>query len=492
MKRCVVTVLASIFLCSLLAQTQTLPEIRVSGESDIRAYLYKRSLLFSPLMSVQDSLPAIIPSGKVEHSKSTRPASIPKKGFLQLEANAGFGLNSYLSIYPQASSFHSISHHMNLRAPETSLMSFQNYLVVSGELIPYLPVVFKIDHTNTKASNYKGSYFESTLVHHRAGLDLGYFRMNELMLGIGLSNLRQDVYNSSFNKDYFDVSFSERLTVGSLDIKTKVISQAGETGIQIAPLLKEEAYNLSGIRLHVLADAYRLIPSLEFHYRHQLSDSGVFSFSNIPRLESNSFTSLLERGPWIQFSDAHCLQKTPVNLRTALEYRYPQTNEFSLRSFTISNSTRYDVHSPLLTASTTYGVPTIDYTDVASSQTAVEAFFAVKDFSFYQDVVVDLAYLPNQSMHRVGYKPILSLNTNADYRYRGWTYSVDISQNYFSKDHTGRNMSEAINANVGFEYRKANSALYAQLSNIFNHRHWVFTEHPSQKRNIFLGLKHRF
>jgi hypothetical protein len=476
----------------LQAQTQTLPDIRVIGNSDLKTYLYKRSLLFSPLTNSTDSLPVFIPMGLRDSTDVKKATPKPRLGYLQFEANAGFGLNSYFSFYPRDSGFHNISHHMNLRAPEVNLLSFQNHLVIGGDMIPQLPVVFKFDHANTKAKDYKGSYFETELTHHRATLDLDFVQLNELLLSFGFTNLRQKIRFDNYNRDYIDFHTRARILRSNLDIKTNVICQAGEVGVGLAPLINWEPGSFSQIRFHILADAYRVIPSLEFNVRHQLSDSGVISISNTPLIESHSFTSLLEGSQWIQFSDAHKLQKSPINLNTSLDYRFPLTSSFSLNKMSISNKTMYDVHSPVLATGATYGVPLVQFVDVASSQTSFLAFFKMRDFSLLQELCVDLAYLPNQSMHRVGYRPILKLETNLDYYANDWVFSIDVIQDYFTKDHTGRNLSESINGNLGVEYRKGDSSLYAIAANIFNHRQWAFSEHPSYKRNIFMGAKHRF
>ncbi len=492
MKRFVIAIIGSALFCLLQAQTQVLPDIRISGDSDLKTYLYKRSMLLSPLTHTADSLPAFIPTGLRDSTFVTKTRPEPRFGYLQFEANAGFGLNSFFSFYPRESGFHNVSHHLNLRAPEVNILSFQNHLVIGGDLIPRLPVVFKFDHSNTKAKDYKGSYFETELTHHRANLDLDYVQLKELLLSVGFSNLRQNILYSDYNRDYIDFHSMARILVSTMDIKTNLICQASEAGVDFAPLINWEPASFSQIRFHILADAYRVIPSFEFNLRHHLSDSGVISISNTPQIESHSFNSLLEGSQWIQFSDAHKLQKSPLNLKTSLDYRYPLSSSFSLSRMTITNNTRYDIHSPLLVSSTVYGVPLVEFVDVASSQTSVMAFFKMRDFTLNQELTVDLAYLPNQSMHRVGYRPVLKLETNLDYFTKDWVISMDIIQDYFTKDHTGRNLSEAINGNLGIEYHKGDSALYAIAANIFNHRQWAFSEHPSFKRNLYMGVKHRF
>ncbi|MDD2228323.1 MAG: hypothetical protein PHY48_02800 [Candidatus Cloacimonetes bacterium] len=492
MKKFMVLIIGFFMLATVYAQTQILPDIRVSGESDIRTYLYKRSLNLSPLVSLGDSLPSFIPSHYAVQTKHITPSHVRNNGYFQFEANAGFGLNSYFSFYPKDSWLHKISHYMDLRAPETTLISFRNHLYAGGEFIPNNPFVLRLDHTNTKANNYKGSYYESSISHHRESIDLGSIQLKEINWQLGITDIRQEVIFENFNKDYYDAYLSQQILVGSTNTNTKAICQSGEFGAQIAPLINWEPFNISHIRIHLLADAYRFIPSVEFNFKHQISDSGKLRINNTPSLDSNSFNSILEKGAWIQFSNAHKLMKTPLNLKSSLEFTYPSDVDFSLKSLIVSNLLKYEAQSPILVSGSTYGVAYVDFVDVASSESTVEAFFLIKNFGLSQELKVDLAYLPAESMHRVGYRPILSLTTHSNYSMNNWLFSLDISQNYFTIDHRGRDLSETIIGNLGVEYSLDGSTLYAELANIFNQHHWEFSEHPSRKRNIFLGLKHRF
>ncbi|MCK9310588.1 MAG: hypothetical protein M0P99_09980 [Candidatus Cloacimonetes bacterium] len=492
MKRIIVLTIGLLVLVALYAQTQNLPDISVKGESDIRTFLYKRALHLSPLVSLGDSLPSFIPAYTVVQSVKPNKIKDVNNGFFQFEANAGFGLDSFFSFYPKDSWIHKFSHYMDLRAPETSLISFRNHLSVGGELDPNLPFVFRLDHTTTKTNNYKGSYAETSLAHYNELIELGAIQLKDINWQLGVSNIRQEVLLDDFNKDYYDAYLSQQIKVGATNTNARFICQAGEFGMQLAPLINWEPQDITNIRFHLLADAYRFIPSVEFQYKHQISDSGKLIINNYPSLDSNSFNSILEKGAWIQFSNAHKLMLTPLKLKTSLEYTYPASNDFSLRSLLVKNLLKYEAQSPILASGSTYGVASVDFFDIASSETSVEAFFKMKDFGLNQELKVDLAYFPGYSMRRVGYIPILTLTTNANYCMKNWLFSIDICQNYFTIDHAGKHLSETVIGNLGVEHSLDGSTIYAELANILNQHQWEFSEHPSRKRNIFLGLKHRF
>ena len=103
--------------------------------------------------------------------------------------------------------------------------------------------------------------------------------------------------------------------------------KSGDFGIQIANVYNGDIMDISKPGIHLLVDAYTIVPSLEFLYRYPITGWGVLSLSNVPLLEGNDYLSFLEATPWISFSDAQKLKKTPLNFMQVLNL-YPQNNFF--------------------------------------------------------------------------------------------------------------------------------------------------------------------
>lgn len=490
--RSAIFLILSIWACVLYSQVQNLPDIKVSGQSELKPMMFKRTAVLNPLISKGDSLPSFVPNNNIDEETNDDKSSPKVTGFAQLEINAAFGVNSFVSLFPDNSNLHSVSHLMRFEAPRTNTISIQNHLNIGGELLPSFPVGFKLDHASIKSENFKANHFLTKLAHHRANLVLGEVSLFDLHAHIGLANLRQTVRSDDYNKDFLDLSYSSRMQIGSFDSRIKFITHSENPGIQIAPKLKWEPFDAEDVRIHLLADEYRVIPSLEFKYRTPTIEKAYISISNSPLLSSDEFTSILENSPWIRFDDNHKLEKTPLNLTASVEYWYNKQPEFSLRSLKISNNSKYSIHSPVLTGSNVYGVAALNYCDVASNTSSVEASFLMNNFLLTQNLELDFSYIASESMRRAPYRPILGMSTRASFTQKTWSYLLEVSQQYFKKDHLGYNQPEAVIGNIGIEYRKDNSLIYAQLSNIFNHRQWYFSEHPSKKRNLYLGLKLRF
>lgn len=476
----------------LYSQTQTLPDLRVTGDNGYKAYLYKRSLMFSTLETESDSLPYFIPMGNTS-AEPTKPKQAKKPlGYAQLEGNSDFGLNSFVSLYPNNNQIYNVNHHLDLRAPEANLTSMRNTLYIGGELAPSMPSGLKLNQASSKSSNFSSSLFDITLVNRRAQLDYSSFQINDFNLKLGYNYLKQENLGSVYQRDYLNVNLLGNILSGWLDANSNLVIHSAEFGIQVAPKINWNILDGSNIRAHVLADKYCFIPSIGFLYRTPLSFGGVLSLSNTPGLESNDNVSQLDNSSWVQFGDKHKLQKTPLNLQGTLEFIHPDSWNYTLTRLSISNLIRYDVHKPALVSGLNYGVAEVDYIDVISSLSSVEAMFKLGKVTYHQGVNVDLAYKPRDFYFRVPYRPSLKLDSKFSYGYQNWHTNFGLEQNYFTKDHQDRNLPEFVNFYLGVEYSKGGSAIYTQLDNLLDQPSISFTEQPLKGRNIYLGLKHRF
>ncbi len=480
------------FILSVSAQTQDFPDLSVQGESGIKTHLNKHPVPLAPLVSVSDSLPPYVPSGLMTLAPEVASASKVLNGYLQLELNTSVGVNSYLSFYPNNSSIYAVSHRMNLKAPKTDLLSLQNYISMGADLSKDIPLVFRLEHNSSKAPDYKASMLDFSVSHHRQKLDYKSLRFKDLYLKLGLNGVRQDILTNEKYDSYISLAISERLVYEKMDMYSKILSYSGDVGIQIAPKLMVELPQLNNLRFHILADKFRVLPSISFLYRNQLSDLLVFSAANDPYIVENGVAEIMDEKPWVQLEGKHKLDKAPVNISTSFELRYPQSDLMSMSSLKLNSNLRYDIHSPQLSQGAVYGVPLLYFTDVSLFTNSLEAFFEMRDFSFKQAIQTQLGYLPQDNWYRAGYIPVLNLSSYIDYRYLDWTFSVDLQQNYFTKDHNGKNLPESVIVDICAEYRNGDTSFYTQLANLLNHQQWVFTEYPATKRNLFVGIKHRF
>ena len=492
MKRTLLIITLALTLSLLFSQTQELPDLTVSGESSFKPFLYKRSLLFSPELNMGDSLPAFVPPGVPLTEKPKPLSSMKHRSYLQFEGNMDFGVNSFISYYPDSSILNALTYTLDMRSPISEMLSVHNNLFLGTEFSANFPFSLRFQNVSSQADDFDNTVLDFTFSHHRSDLTVGSVSFKDISAQLGYNYLYQKNLKKPYKCNYLNVYLASCLEEEILNWKTKFMVKSGDFGIQIAPVYNGDIMDFSQPGIHLLADAYTIVPSLEFLYRYPITGWGVLSLSNEPLLEGNDYLSFLEATPWISFSDAHKLKKTPLNFNAGVEYLYPQKINFSLNRINIKNNLRYEIDSPVFISTSNYRIPTLRYTDVFSNLTSVEAFFKLDKLIMHQGLELELPYLTESDFTRAPYRPLLNLDSRFSYKYRDWFFNLDILQHYFSKDHCGRNLPEAIIFNLGAEYHKDNSAVYAQLANLFNRKEWVFSEQPGKGRNLYIGLKHRF
>lgn len=492
MKRSIFTIALLIILEVLTAQVQEQPELLVTGENSFKPYLYRRSLLFSPLPDMGDSLPAFVPYVSPEPEKQTEVQTIKHRCYMQFEGNVDYGFNSFISYYPSSSLINALTNTLDMRSPIPELLSIHNNLFLGALINPEFPLSLRIQNVSSQGDDYDNTMMDFNISYYRPYFELSETNFKDISAQLSYSYLYQKIAEVPYKRNYLNLYLASSMEIEPWDIKAKLLTKEGDAGIQIASLYQDEFKRFPKVGINLTADAYNVIPSIEFLYRYPVNGFGVFSLANEPLLESNDYLSFLEASPWIAFSDAHKLKKVPLNLITSLDYLYPEKLNFSLARLNLQNKLLYEVDSPVLINSVVYRIPSVRYTDIFSNQTTLDAFFKLDKLNMHQDIELDLAYLSKDNYERVPYRSLLNLDSRFSYNYDDWFFNLDILQHYFTKDHLGNDLPEAFVLNIGAEYNRDDSAIYVQLANLFNRKQWVFSEQPGRGRNFYLGVKHRF
>jgi hypothetical protein len=170
------------------AQTQELPDMRIIGESGVKAYLYKRALLFSPVYGVIDKLPAFLPSGVLRPIPKSPNKEMKHRSYLQLEVNSGLGASSYLSLYPKSDHFTGVSHHLQLKSPDSRWTSLQNNLFVGMKPIRELPLSLRVVQQSATSPGFNSQNVDVSMAHYRPQWQLSEnTKISDMNLQIGYS-----------------------------------------------------------------------------------------------------------------------------------------------------------------------------------------------------------------------------------------------------------------------------------------------------------------
>lgn len=477
-------------------QTQTLPDISISGESAVKPHLKKRSLPFPETKTNPDSLSGLLPRSLDLPLPDTRPVPINHHGFLKAEVNSDLGFSTYLSFYPRLALLRRISHQFDYQVPQFHTITDTRYLkhsFAAGMAISdSVSLVAKADYQDSDRYNYAAKLWEFSLDSHVPLLPLGNLRFRELTLQAAYSDLQQQLLTNESETADLNFMLSSKAQYRWLDIKSKYQYSYGVGGVYIAPALKWEPLGIKELRAAFIADSDQLIPSLEFHSRTALSDGLSFIIANDPALGASTRFDQLNRHPWLQLDKHLQLSKIPLDLTASLELLKAGSNIHSSSRFILSNHLTYSLDASILKSSSVFGVAAIDYADIIHNSTSFSLLIRKRNLVWRQAANVDLAYIAEHDYYRAPYIPMFIVDTYLGYTFRRLQVEAAFIQHYNTHNHLGNSLPEALIFNLGVEYRIRRSILYLALNNLLDKQQYLFSEYPASGVNLLAGFKQRF
>lgn len=109
---------------ALQAQIQVLPDIDVSGDSQIKIFLYKKALPYSRESIARDSISAFVPSS-LPYLELLQSDPIPKSfsHYLHLQGDTSLGLDAYYKYYPALKAVSNVNATLSMRLPKQNMHS---------------------------------------------------------------------------------------------------------------------------------------------------------------------------------------------------------------------------------------------------------------------------------------------------------------------------------------------------------------------------------
>lgn len=490
---------ALLFLClqfQLAGQTQTLPDISVSGESEIKPHLQKRILPFSAALEKPDSLSGFLPQSLDLPLPDNRP--IPKNlhGFLLAEGNSDLGFDTYLSYYPHLARLRRISHQFNYQVPQFNSITDTRYLkhsFTAGMAISdSVPLVIKADYFDSHRVQYAAKVMEFSLDNHIPRFHLGKLHFRELTLQAAYSDMHQQLLHSEAEYADLNIRLSATGKYRGLDIKSKYQNSFGVGGAYIAPALNWEPWGIKELRAAFIADSGQLLPSLEFHSRTALSEGLSLIITSDPSLGTQSRFDQLNRHPWLQLNRHPQITKTPLDLTATLELLQAGNNVLSSSRFLISNRLAYSLDARLLKSSSVFGVAATENADLLQNSTGLSYLYRNRNLVWRQAANVDLAYLSDRDYERAPYISLFTIDSQLGYTYQRWHFEAEFIQHYNSHNHLGKSLPEALILNLCAEFHIKRTILYLALNNLLDKQQYQFSEYPASGVNLYFGFKQRF
>jgi len=477
---------------ALGAQIQDLPDLQVSGEADVRSFLNKRALLFAPLSSEPESLAAYLPQSLWQDVPTPKVKAAFPRSYLQLEANTGLGVVSYFNHHSASSSLQSLSHQLDLWNPNDSLLAFQTRFRAGVDIADRFPITLDAVWHNNTAPDYRVSSLSFLAAHFRPELQLARVKLQNYNLQISGEYLRQRELPFHYHAQSVNIQAAGIASSGVMDLKHLLLLSGGKVGGMALPGINWHPWGIISLRPGFVADQYAIAPTLDFLYRTTLSEGLSLKVENKPTINANKPNDILVDTPWVDLSGKYRLSPVPLNLSCIAEMVHFPGYRLPLGRIVLENNLAYTINALRLDTGIKEGIPLLVYNDLIQNSTTASAMLRIGDLTVHQELAVNLAYLPEKHYQRAAYQPLLKVTTQADYSLGHYLLHANLLQSYFSKDHKGADLPEAVICDLAAEYLLGDKSLYVNLSNLFDLPVITYTQYPTRGRALFLGLKYRF
>jgi hypothetical protein len=493
--RYITTILLLLLLSSLAAQIQVLPDIEVSGESQVKIFLYKKALPYSTQALAGDSLRAFLPQSLPEPI----PAEIlllklPLRHYLHAEASSRMRLEAdyrYLSPHPNITS---LGLGMSLYAPKGNLLSnhyrgFSNFLAPSEE-----DIALNLRYYNSDGSGLNSEFGAADLQVYKEQYRFDRFNLNRVSTGFGVYGIKQS--NAGLGLDRWGLKFSHQsvFDLPDYDWGNRIYLHKGYAAWH--SYLDLELMMFDKASMNVIYDGEHFLPVPGFVWRYITDFDQQFSISNDPQTWPNDYAPALEKYRWafLKYAPSIAPNTTiPLNLSFRLEDYQSTSSQSFLRKFAVENRSQYRLNEALPTISNNPDIPGLYFDDVFSNESMITASFGQGSVTFDQSFALDLAYLSSQDWRRVPYNALLKAESAIRYAAYPYVADVALNQHYFTLDHLQQDLPEVFDLSLGAAYEfGAFDQVYIRLENLLNAYNRPFKTLPNRGFSITVGIHHRF
>ncbi|MCB5261085.1 MAG: hypothetical protein LHW48_11570 [Candidatus Cloacimonetes bacterium] len=491
MKKLIIILIVVLF-SKLWAQIQVLPDLEVSGESQVKIFLYKKALPYSQESSSQDSLRAFVPQ--------SLPSSIPYpelevkhpfQHYVYAAANSRMGLDSEYKFMPNNKNLSFAGLGLSLRAPKGNLLSnhflaYGAYRLDSGE-----DLALYIKHYNADGSGIESDFSSASFFVYKDHIPVKYFDINKM------SNefvaLYKDQDNRGLTNEHSSLGFRHQseLSFHKIDIGSRINAVEGRSSWQIYAAPEIEFFDK--ISMNFMYDCFRFMPALGFNWRYITDFDQQFSITNDPIININSYAEGLEKYRWLFYNTKPLHSMVPINLCIRLEDFMPLNNKSFIRSFAIQNHTQFRYDDMLLRDSFNTDIPVAYYENVFLNSTGIDAGFGQGKFEYDQSLSINLSYRSQQNWIRKAYEPLVKAQSAIRYKAFPYTIELSLDQHYFSLDHHQKALSEVFDLSIkgNYEFDKY-SNVFIQVANMLNSKIVLFDSLPRMGVTLHAGISHRF
>lgn len=490
MKRCLL--LLMLLWTALQAQIQVLPDIDVSGDSQIKIFLYKKALPYSRESITSDSISAFVPSS-LPFLEPPQSDPIPKsfRHFLHLQGDTRLGLDAYYKYHPSLKTVSAANAMASMRLAKKNMHSYHGGLGLGFALGERGALDFGVKHFDTEMQDLDSEYTMASLASYHDKLGPMGLNIRQMSNEIRGYQIEQDDSGVAFKSNGLGFTHQSLLDLAGFTWGNRLYLYSEKPVLH--SFIEVHHDKMDKFSIHVIHDGYSFYPVPGFHWHYNTNFDQQLSILNSPETKGNDHYELLEEYRWLSFDALRRNTTIPLNLKIALEDTHSSHKSFSLHRFLLANTTKYKVNAPVLRDSPNPEVPELYYSDVFSNESGIYLSFGEGKLVFDQAIVLSLGYMTNEDWLRQPYNPLLKVESTLIYRNLPFEAGLGINQHYFALDHYQKPLPELIDISINAAYDLSlHTQVYLRAENLLNSPKWQFKSLPRQDTSLYAGFVQRF
>ncbi|MCB5265972.1 MAG: hypothetical protein PHG34_05650 [Candidatus Cloacimonetes bacterium] len=476
---------------ALQAQIQVLPDIDVSGDSQIKIFLYKKALPYSRESIARDSISAFVPSS-LPYLELPQSGPIPKSfsHYLHLQGDTSLGLDAYYKYYPALKAVSNVNATLSMRLPKQNMHSHHGGLGLDFGLDDKEALELSFKHFDTEMKGLDSEYTMASLTSYHDKLELKNLNIRQMSHEIRVYQIEQDNSGVAFKSSGLGFSHQSLLDFEGFTWGNRLYLYSQKPVLH--SFIEVQQGIMDKLSLHVIQDGYSFFPVPGFHWRYSTNYDQQLSIVNSPETQGNDYYELLEEYRWLSLAASRRNTTIPLNLKIALEDTHPWDNVF-LDRYLLANITKYKVNAPALRDSPNPEVPELYYSDVFSNESGISLSFGEGRLVFDQAIALSLSYMPNEDWLRQPYAPLLKVESTLVYQSPPFEARLGLNQHYFAIDHYQKPLPELLDICVNAAYDlNLQTQIYLKAENLLSSPKWQFKSLPRQDTSLFAGFVRRF
>lgn len=491
-----------ILLCMsylLIAQSHELPSLEVLGEGQMKIPLGPRTSLPFHALAIQDSLPDFIPFIHQNLSIQT-PEEMPS-----LKARLAADFVTALSFKLSASLYHL---HPKLDFVRADIQdrffkggfTHQDYMLGAAfDADSTLSLNLLLRYQDASVKSYQSNAFIFSVDFDTQDMQEDAWLLQDIHTRLWWENSSH--YHGKVSTKHIEPGFWHRHTLFVKDhsVDNLLGTSLGRFAILSSYHSQLEYLGFKLQRAGLMSDMNHLLPALDLYWQKNLNPEWLLSFSNLPTLKQYNRSNILAEYHWAGQANKGAAQMAPLNLEFKLQHALPSFFGCSLsyldnspqNNVSMALKSSYIYNAAVLKQKIGTKIPLLSLQPKWLHAIQMGSMLRLPWGTLQQDLNINLEHLPHQSLIRAPYSPLIEANTSFIYENDDYVLNVSFSQGYFSKDHQGRSLPEALHLDLGASwYLMPQLILKAEFTNLLAKPFISFNHLPTQTQEFRIGAQY--